>query len=66
MKKSTETDTAETPRIEQPRLALLADAPSEHQSWVLDEQTRKTGREGLAKARAALRATRPAHLDAAA
>ena len=70
MKKSTENKSAKNAggerSLHQSTLLLVEDAPESTSHWVLDEQTRKTGRAGLAKARAALQATRPAHLDAAA
>ena len=68
MKKSTETKrtkkTAQSRRAEQPSLLLIQDQADNR--WALDEETREVGRVGLAKARAALQATRPAHLDIAA
>ena len=54
-------------RTTQPQLLLVSDSSENSTSpWVLDDETRETGRRGLAKARAALRAARPPHLDAAA
>jgi hypothetical protein len=38
--------------MNEPRLILIDDDPPE---WQLDDETRRIGREGLAKARAALR-----------
>lgn len=65
-------ETAITERVpRQPQLLLITDSTSTNGAdsdsrWTLDEETRETGRRGLAKARAALHATRPLHLDAAA
>lgn len=70
MKKSTQNTATKNSGGEraqhQPTLLLIEDTPKSASQWVLDEETRKAGRKGLAKARAALQATRPAHLDAAA
>lgn len=59
-----------TERTAQPQLLLVSNADAEtapsNSRWTLDAETRETGRRGLAKARAALRATRPPHLDIAA
>lgn len=54
------------PTIRQPQLLLIQDESPRSHRWTLDEQTRESGRKGLAKARAALEATRPAHDDVAA
>lgn len=51
---------------QQPQLLLVADSTTDASHWRLDEETREIGRQGLAKARAALEASRPAHLDIAA
>ncbi len=50
----------------QPQLLLIIDDAPEPTHWRLDEETREIGRQGLAKARAALRSARPTHLDLAA
>lgn len=50
----------------QPQLLLVLDGPTAETHWQLDEETREIGRQGLAKARAALQAARPALLDIAA
>lgn len=50
----------------QPQLLLVLDEAPDTTHWRLDEETREIGRRGLAQARAALRAARPAHLDLAA
>lgn len=68
---TTRTSTNETNSAtpQQPQLLLISSDTAESSSstrWALDEETRETGRRGLAKARAALHATRPAHLDVAA
>lgn len=61
------TKTRPTDKATQPQLLLVSNSSTTATgSWVLDEETRETGRRGLAKARAALQATRPAYLDAAA
>ncbi len=57
----------DSPRPEQPQLLLISgDQENTNTRWSLDDETRETGRRGLAKARAALQATRPRHLDVAA
>ena len=54
-------------KSDQPQLLLISgDDNSTSSRWSLDDETRETGRRGLAKARAALQATRPRHLDIAA
>jgi len=59
-------NTAFTPnRPSQPELLLLS-SDSTPNRWQLDDRTKEIGRKGLAEARAALRAARPAHLDLAA
>lgn len=50
----------------QPQLLLVSDEATDANHWRLDSETREIGRQGLAKARAALKASRPAHLDLAA
>lgn len=63
--KATSTTTTST-KTTQPQLLLVTNDLATNSPWKLDEETRETGRRGLEKARAALRATRPAHLDVAA
>jgi hypothetical protein len=53
-------------RTTEPQLLLVSDIQTSEQHWHLDDQTREIGRQGLAKARAALEAARPSHLDLAA
>ena len=60
------TNTFKQTRSTQPQLLLINSVDQSRQPWALDDETRATGRRGLAKARAALQATRPAHLDIAA
>ncbi len=56
---------ARTPSRRTPtQLALVEAGP--RQPWDLDEETRHIGRQGVANARAILRAARPVHLDIAA
>ena len=50
----------------QPQLLLVLDEAPDSAHWRLDEETREIGRRGLAKARAALDASRPAYSDLAA
>ncbi len=50
----------------QPELLLVSDSPTAGNRWQLDDRTKEIGRKGLAEARAALKAARPAHLDLAA
>lgn len=59
------TTKAQTPPS-QPQLLLISNDQEAQGRWVLDEQTRETGRKGLAKARAALRAIEPTHIEVAA
>jgi len=58
--------TTEQTRATQPQLLLVTDSATSEQHWHLDDETREIGRQGLAKARAALDAARPSHLDLAA
>lgn len=60
------TMTPTTPETTQPQLLLVLDTATESAHWKLDDETREIGRQGLAKARAALQAARPAPLDMAA
>lgn len=60
------TMTPATPETTQPQLLLVLDTATETAHWKLDDETREIGRQGLAKARAALQAARPAPLDMAA
>ncbi len=65
---TTKNTTSPTPIAEtsQPQLVLVLDTTTTSAHWQLDDETREIGRKGLAKARAALQAARPAPLDIAA
>lgn len=63
---ATTSHTTNIARPDQPQLLLVTDTAHDERRWALDEETREAGRRGLAKARAALQATRPHHLEAAA
>ncbi len=60
------TRTARRQSVSQPELLLVSDTTTSNNRWQLDDRTKEIGRKGLAEARAALKAARPAHLDLAA